>query len=91
MFRRRGLRHTTASANNDPEGKGNPVPNGKQAGIHVGRVAVRASGSLRVGNADGLNAKYRKPLDRADGYGYSWRPAPLPLAEGGGLERGRLG
>src|SRR5262252_6858224 len=32
------------------------VPKDKQAGIHVGRVAVRASGSFRVGNADGINA-----------------------------------
>jgi hypothetical protein len=29
------------------------VPKGEQAGIHVGRVAVRASGPFRVGNADG--------------------------------------
>jgi hypothetical protein len=47
---------------------------GKQAGIHVGRVAVRAGGSFRVGNADGIIAKYCKLRDRADGYGYAWRP-----------------
>jgi hypothetical protein len=67
------------------------VPNGKQAGIHVGRVAVRASGSFTVGTADGINAKYCKLLDRADGCGYAWRPALPPPAEAGGLQRGRLG
>jgi hypothetical protein len=67
------------------------VPNGKQTGIHVGRVAVRAGGSLRVGDADGNNAKYCKLLHRADGYGYAWRPALPPPAEAGGLQRGRLG
>jgi 5-methylcytosine-specific restriction endonuclease McrA len=30
------------------------VPTGKKAGTHVGRVAVRGSGSFRVGNADQL-------------------------------------
>jgi hypothetical protein len=63
------------------------VPNGKQAGIHVGRVAVRGSGSFRVGNADGINARYCKLLHRADGYGYAWRPALTPRAEARGLQR----
>jgi hypothetical protein len=36
------------------------VPNGKEAGVHVGRVAVRASGSF----ADAINAKYCKILHR---------------------------
>jgi 5-methylcytosine-specific restriction endonuclease McrA len=57
------------------------VPNGKKAGVHVGRVAVRASGSFRVGNADGINATYCKILHRADGYGYGWRPALPPRPE----------
>jgi hypothetical protein len=51
------------------------VPKGKQAGIHVGRVAVRASGSVRVGDAEGINANYCKLLHRADGYGYACGPA----------------
>jgi 5-methylcytosine-specific restriction endonuclease McrA len=67
------------------------VPNGKQAAIHVRRVAVGASGSFTVRNADGINAKYCKLLDRAGGYGYAWRPALPPPAEAGGLQRGRLG
>jgi hypothetical protein len=37
------------------------------------RVAVRVAGSFRVGNADGINAKYCKLLGRADGYSYAPR------------------
>jgi hypothetical protein len=59
------------------------VPNGKKAGVHLGRVAVRAR-SFRVGNADGTNATYCKILHRADGYGYGWRPPRfLPALNGG--------
>jgi hypothetical protein len=43
----------------------------KTAGEHVGRVAVRASGSFRVGKIDGINAKYCQVLQRADGYEYA--------------------
>jgi hypothetical protein len=46
------------------------VPKGKHAGIHLGRVAVRASGPFRVGKADGIHAKHCKLLHRADGYDY---------------------
>jgi hypothetical protein len=59
------------------------VPKGKKAGIHVGRVAVCASGSFQVGNADAINARYCKRLHRADRYGYACRPP----AQAGGLER----
>ncbi len=38
------------------------VPTGKKAGTHVGRVAVRAKGSFRVGPVDGLNWKYPEIL-----------------------------
>jgi 5-methylcytosine-specific restriction endonuclease McrA len=44
----------------------------KTAGIHQGRVAVRASGSLRVGSVDGINARYCVLVQRADGYEYAW-------------------
>ena len=44
----------------------------KTAGIHRGRVAVRASGSFRVGNVDGINARYCLLVQRADGYEYAW-------------------
>jgi hypothetical protein len=46
------------------------VPKGKHAGIHVGRVAVRATGSFRVGRADGINWKHCRILQRSDGYSY---------------------
>jgi hypothetical protein len=45
----------------------------KTVGVHVGRVAVRASGAFRIGNADGINAKYCTVLQRADGYSYTLR------------------
>jgi hypothetical protein len=53
------------------------VPTGKKAGNHVGR-GVRGSGSFRVGNADGINAKYCKLLHRADGYCYLGNRASSP-------------
>ena len=46
------------------------VPKGKNRGTHVGRVAVRAKGSFRVGTVDGINAKYCSLVQRADGYEY---------------------
>jgi hypothetical protein len=43
----------------------------KTGGVHVGRVAVRASGSFRVGKMDGISAKYCQVVQRADGYHYA--------------------
>jgi hypothetical protein len=43
----------------------------KTGGIHRGRVAVRVTGSFRVGKVDGINAKYCQVLQRADGYAYT--------------------
>ena len=56
------------------------------AGIHLGRVAVRASGSFRVGKVDGIHARYGVLVQRADGYEYEWAeqqnrrlfPTPAP-------------
>lgn len=42
----------------------------KTAGTHVGRVAVRRSGSFRVGRIDGISIRYCSLLQRADGYSY---------------------
>jgi len=53
----------------------------KTAGRHVGRVAVRASGSFRVGKIDGINSKYCLLLQRADGYEYGQRTGPTPNKE----------
>jgi len=47
------------------------VPNGKRAGVHVGPVAVRLSGSFRVGSADGISWRYCRLLQRTDGYTYA--------------------
>ncbi len=42
-------------------------------GIHLGRVAVRATGSFRVGKRDGINARYCRVVQRLDGYDYACR------------------
>jgi len=51
------------------------VPTGKKAGVHCGRVAVRASGSFNIqtaqGVAQGIDHKYCKLIQRSDGYGYA--------------------
>lgn len=53
------------------------------------RGAVRATGSFKVGKADGINAKYCKLLHRADGYGHAWRPrASAPCLKAGDSTRG---
>ncbi|GER85582.1 hypothetical protein KTAU_42160 [Thermogemmatispora aurantia] len=46
------------------------VLKGKRTGVHIGPVAVRASGSFRVGKADGISWRCCRLLQRADGYGY---------------------
>ncbi len=50
------------------------VPSGKKQGIHVGRVAIRASGSFNVQTADGvvqgISSKYCHLVQYADGYHY---------------------
>ena len=46
------------------------VPKGKNKGRHTGRVAVRSTGSFRIGNVDGINYKYCRLLQHADGYEY---------------------
>ncbi|MEV4381944.1 RNA-guided endonuclease IscB [Streptosporangium sp. NPDC049644] len=53
------------------------VPAGKKAGIHLGRVLVRSSGSFdittRHGRVAGINHRHVRHLQRADGYGYTTR------------------
>ena len=50
------------------------VPSGKNAGIHVGRVAVRASGHFNIQTGSevvqGIAHRFCRTLQRADGYGY---------------------
>ncbi len=45
-------------------------PPRKTAGRHRGRVAVRTSGSFRVGRVDGIGWKYCRIVQRVDGYDY---------------------
>ena len=51
------------------------VPVGKKAGIHVGRVAVRATGSFSIQVANqvvqGIAHRHCRLVQRSDGYGYS--------------------
>jgi len=52
------------------------VPAGKKVGAHVGRVAVRRTGSFNIqtGSAvvQGISHRHCRLIQRADGYGYSW-------------------
>jgi 5-methylcytosine-specific restriction endonuclease McrA len=56
------------------------VPGGKKAGVHVGRVAIRATGSFNIqtaaGVVQGISHRHCRLLQRADGYGYSFNPTP---------------
>lgn len=54
------------------------VPKGKRTGVHIGTVVVRASGSFRVGKADGISWRYCRLLQRADGYEYTKKGAAPP-------------
>ena len=51
------------------------VPRGKHAGVHVGRVAVRASGSCNIttdrGILQGIGCRHLTVLQHGDGYGYA--------------------
>ncbi|WP_433517360.1 RNA-guided endonuclease IscB [Nonomuraea sp. CA-143628] len=50
------------------------VPTGKKAGIHIGRVAVRSTGSFNIrttnGLVQGIHHRHVRMLQRGDGYGY---------------------
>ena len=50
------------------------VPSGKRRGVHVGRVAVRRTGSFNVqtatGTVQGISHRHCRFVQRADGYGY---------------------
>ncbi|MHB1762625.1 MAG: RNA-guided endonuclease IscB [Acidimicrobiales bacterium] len=60
------------------------VPKGKHAGVHVGRVAVRSSGSFNIATTTGLiqgfNHRYCTILQRADGWGWSRQAEGIPNA-----------
>ena len=50
------------------------VPKGKKAGLHRGRIAVRASGHFDIqtsqGTVGGISHRYCTLIQRGDGYGY---------------------
>jgi 5-methylcytosine-specific restriction endonuclease McrA len=50
------------------------IPQGKHAGMHTGRVAVRTSGKFNIrthhGLIQGIHHRHCRLLQRADGYGY---------------------
>jgi hypothetical protein len=52
------------------------VPTGKKAGVDVGRVSVRTSGSFNIttenGTVQGFSYKHCRLLQRMDGYQYSF-------------------
>jgi 5-methylcytosine-specific restriction endonuclease McrA len=65
-----------------------PAPSIK-AGVYVGRLAGRATGSCNVttsaGTVQGIHIRYCRPLHRADGYTYQKGEAALPpFAQGPG-------
>ena len=61
------------------------VPTGKKAGTHIGRVAVRATGSFNIQTGhrviQGIGYRYCQVIQRADGYGYSPLGTPEKDAE----------
>jgi len=54
------------------------VPTGTKAGVHIGRVAVRSSGSFNIsttaGLIQGISHRYCTILQRSDGWGWSRQP-----------------
>lgn len=50
------------------------IPTGKNAGLHVGRVSVRATGSFALatqeGKKDGIHYRFLHIVQKQDGYGY---------------------
>jgi 5-methylcytosine-specific restriction endonuclease McrA len=46
------------------------ISSGKYAGVHVGRVAVRATGRFRIGPVD-VNVRHVRMVQRVDGYQYT--------------------
>jgi 5-methylcytosine-specific restriction endonuclease McrA len=53
------------------------VTTGKKASTYLGRVAIRSSGSFNIQSGcvlvQGIHHRFCKLLQRADGYGYSWK------------------
>lgn len=60
------------------------VPGGTKKGVHVGRVAIRATGSFNIqttaGVVQGISHKACQLIQRADGYGYFFNLASTQVA-----------
>ena len=58
------------------------VPTGKKAGTHIGRVAVRTSGSFNIktesGTVQGISHRYCQLLHQIDGYAYQKGGSGIP-------------
>lgn len=54
------------------------VPSGKKAGRHIGRVAIRATGSFNIQTpstvVQGVSHRHCRMIQRGDGYGYFQQP-----------------
>lgn len=54
-----------------------------KAGVYVGRIAVRASGSCNIttatGTVQGVHIRYCHPLHRSDGYRYQYQKGEAAL------------
>ena len=48
------------------------VTTGKKAGTYTGRISVRATGSFRLPQVDGIHHRLFSTLHKGDGYGYSF-------------------
>ena len=61
------------------------VPTGKKAGVHVGRVAIRATGNFNIqklsGVVQGISFRHCRVLMRGDGYTYELKHSLPPRHE----------
>jgi 5-methylcytosine-specific restriction endonuclease McrA len=62
------------------------VPKGKNAGTHVGRVAIRATGSFNIqtstGVVQGIGHRHCRAIARSDGYAFTQSRPPIGLSLG---------
>ncbi|MDD4933983.1 MAG: hypothetical protein PHO89_11050, partial [Methylacidiphilaceae bacterium] len=63
------------------------VATGKKAGVYIGRVAIRASGSFNIktgnGLVQGISYRFCTLIQRADGYGYAFTKIANKKGEAG--------
>lgn len=68
------------------------VPKGKHQGVHVGRVAIRKTGSFNLQTPQevlqGISHRYCQLLQRGDGYAYALMPTEDSVKKGDARQRG---